>query len=167
MSATLRDVLATKGTRVFGLPPDESVASAVSLMNREEIGSLLIGRSPVDVGLLTERDILVRVVERNLDPRQTRIVDVMKKDPLCGTPDWTVLQSMERMTVHRQRHLPIFDGAVLVGLVSLGDLVHHVTHDLENLVDDLSRFIHGPHSMVDASPAHRQERRDDLKARPA
>lgn len=148
----LREILDAKGRTVFTVSRDATAAHAVALMNRCRIGSVVVVDDGAVEGIFTERDVLVRVVEPNRDPARTTVAEVMSAHPTCATPSTTVGSAMEIMTAHRQRHLPVCDAGVLVGLVSLGDLVHHLSRGLEQQVSDLTRFVHGPYAMPSDAP---------------
>src|SRR6516162_10278832 len=84
--ATVRDILAVKGTHVLSIGPDATVLDAALLMNEHKIGSLLVMDGGQLVGIITERDILQRVVVPRVDPGQTSVQDVMTTELVCCQP---------------------------------------------------------------------------------
>lgn len=146
MGDALREILESKGHEVFAVTKDASVAQAVALMNRHLVGSVVVANGGVVEGILTERDVLARVVEPNLDPSLTLVATVMTRCPTCASPSMTLARAMAIMTARRQRHLPVCEGPLLVGLVSIGDIVHHLSQELERQVLDLTSFVHGPYA---------------------
>jgi len=80
MNETIEKVLAHKGDIVEAVAPDTSVLRAVERMNECHIGSLVVCDGERPIGIFTERDVLVRVVARGLDPKRTPVGEVMTRD---------------------------------------------------------------------------------------
>lgn len=92
--------------------PDESVAAAVQRMVAAGQGGVLVtGASGRVAGIFTERDLLVRVVAKGLDPARTAVKAVMSKDPECLTLDDTLGYALHKMTVGEYRSVPVVDDA--------------------------------------------------------
>lgn len=150
MARTIREVLHRKTLSkgfvegVRSVSPNATLAQAVSALNEYRIGALLIldGRRPV--GILSERDVLLRLVEAGRDPTSTRVREVMTPDPITVTPSLPVDEAMRTMTRNRVRHLPVVVRNEVIGIVSIGDLVWFVSDDLQNEVSALHTYIHGP-----------------------
>ena len=143
--ATVNDLLAGKGRHVSTISPHATVLVAAILMNERKIGSLLVmdeeGRL---VGLLTERDILVRVVADQRDPSATEVCEVMTRDVVCCRPHTDVEEAKSVMKHRRIRHLPVLneDDAV-EGLISIGDLNAYQVDYQERTIYQLQEYIHG------------------------
>jgi CBS domain-containing protein len=106
------------------LPASASVAEAVALMARHEIGAVLAATEDGLVGgLFSERDLLVRVVAAGRDPATTPLSLVMTRDLKFVTPATSTEAALALMHLHRFRHLLVIDGARVHGLVSMRDLV--------------------------------------------
>ena len=75
--ATVRDLLAVKGTQVLSIGPEATVLDAALLMNEHKVGSLVVMSGGQLIGIVTERDILHRVVATRRDPGTTPVLDVM------------------------------------------------------------------------------------------
>ena len=143
--ATLRQILAQKGPRVFSIAPGSTVLEAAQLMNGHRIGSLAVVENGQLVGIFTERDILMRIVARQLDPTATKVHEVMTREVVCGGPHTTVEEARGVMKNRRLRHLPILDEVgQLCGMVSIGDLNAYETHDKEMTIHLLQEYISGP-----------------------
>ncbi len=106
------------------LPGTATVREAARLMAARRIGSVLVtahdGRLE---GILTERDILCRVVAPGRDPDRTRLHEVMTKDPDTIGPNAPAIEALRRMRDGGYRHLPVLDGGRLVGIVSHRDFL--------------------------------------------
>ena len=145
MESTIHDVLRAKGTRVHMIDSFSPVFEAVRLMRRHGIGSVVVESDGQMVGVVSERDLLLSVMDdRGRDPRSLRIYEVMDSRLITVSPDDTVGRAMQLMTEMRRRHLPVMDGRGLCGLVSIGDLTRWVTRDLTDQVSQLVAYMHGP-----------------------
>lgn len=141
----IRDVLRRKGKDVYSVGPLATVIDAVNVMNDHHVGSVLVVEGGYPVGIFSERDVLVRVVAAHRDPRQTLIRDVMTTRLHTATPDDTLLDVMRLMTERRCRHVPVMEGELLLGLVSIGDITKATQHNLRLEVRELSSYIGGPY----------------------
>ena len=141
----IRDVLRRKGKDVYSVGPLATVIDAVNVMNDHHVGSVLVVEGGCPVGIFSERDVLVRVVAAHRDPRQTLIRDVMTTRLHTATPDDTLLDVMRLMTERRCRHVPVMEGELLLGLVSIGDITKATQHNLRQEVRELSSYIGGPY----------------------
>jgi CBS domain-containing protein len=142
--ATVRDILAVKGTHVLSISPEASVLDAALLMNEHKIGSLLVLSGGSLVGILTERDILERVVATCRNPAETQIQEAMTIEVVCCQPHTSIDEARGVMKNRRLRHLPVVDEARrLHGLISIGDLNAHLAHDQEYTIHILEEYIHG------------------------
>ena len=107
MQDTLETVLAHKGASVHYVIPETPVLDAVRKMNQERIGALLVCEQGEMVGIFTERDVLIRIVDEGRDPKATRVVDVMTQNVVAVRPDTGVEEAMAIISDRRFRHLPV------------------------------------------------------------
>jgi len=141
----IRDILRRKGEDVYTVGPVATVIDAVHTMNDHHVGSVLVVEAGYPVGIFSERDVLVRVVAANRDPRQTLVRDVMTTHLHTATPNDTLMDVMHLMTERRCRHVPVMEGEALRGLVSIGDLSKASQYELSQEVRQLSSYIGGPY----------------------
>ena len=142
--ATVRDILAVKGAHVLSIGPEASVLDAALLMNEHKVGSLLVMSGGQLLGILTERDILQRVVVSRRDPAETTVQDVMTTELVCCQPHTELEEARGVLKNRRIRHLPVVDDARrLCGLISIGDLNAHEAHDHEWTIHVLHEYIYG------------------------
>ena len=144
MQTKLREVLKHKGRVVHSVAPESTVRDAVRLMNRQRIGAVLVIDEGELVGIFTERDVLVRVVDAQRDPRTTLIREVMTTGLVTVSPEIRVGEALRLVTERRTRHLPVMEEGQLLGLVSIGDLSNWATQFLQAEIDELERYINGP-----------------------
>lgn len=134
------DVVRDQNVRL--LPADGTVMDAVRYMAIRKIGAVLIGGNGILEGIFSERDLLMRVVAKGLDPDQTQLSRVMTPKPETVTPEQTASEALERMHKGGFRHLPVVgaDGAV-AGIVSLRDLNAVVRRQLEDELRERDAYI--------------------------
>ena len=142
--ATVRDILALKGSQVHSTGPGASVLDAALLMNEHKIGSLLVLEGGRLIGIITERDLLQRVVAQRRDPETTPVREVMSTELVCCQTCTPLDEARGVMKNRRIRHLPVVDDdGRLLGLVSIGDLNAHQARDQEVTIHVLQEYIHG------------------------
>lgn len=141
MNAPIWRLLEHKGRTVESIAPSAMVLAAVSRMNDRHIGALLVLDGKRPVGIFTERDILVRVIARGVDPTSTPISEVMTRHLITIRSDASVTDAMRVITHERCRHLPVVDDHELRGLVSIGDLTGWLVRDHQRTIEDLEDYI--------------------------
>jgi CBS domain-containing protein len=137
----VRDILNMKGGAIFSLPPGATVAAAVGLMVKNDIGSLVVRDGPRMTGMLTFREVLKALDVQGGNLADVRLADVMVKDPLCGSPADTLDRVREIMTNNHVRYLPVTEGGQLLGVISFHDIAKAVINEtsFENRL--LKRYI--------------------------
>ncbi len=109
-------------THLISLAPQASVRDAACVMTRANCGSVLVMELPdVLVGILTERDLMTRVLARGLDPDRTPVREVMTPNPICVPPETPVSDAVVLMLERGLRHLPLVAGTKVVGVFSVRD----------------------------------------------
>ncbi len=132
--ATIREVM-TKDP--VTLRESASVQEAATSMKTQDIGNIIVLDDGDQVaGILTDRDIVVRVVADNQDPAQTKIGDVCTRDVTTLSPDDSIGDAVRMMTDKAIRRLPVVEGGSAVGIVSLGDLA--IDQDSDSALADIS-----------------------------
>jgi len=133
-------ILKEKSNSVYTVPKDATVAAAVVEMNRHRLGSVLVKDGAKIVGIFTERDVLTRVVASSLDPENTVVRDVMTPHFRSVTVGSSIGNAMQVMTDLRVRHLPVFDGEHLVGMLSIGDITRWLLKANELEAENLRKY---------------------------
>ena len=128
--------------KVFTLQASASVHEAVKLMNENKIGALVIVRNGETAGILTERDLLERVLEKCKNPKETHVFEVMTNHVITGNPDMEIPEAARLMFENKVKKLPIVEGNALVGIVTLTDIARATSVDEETieLVETLSNM---------------------------
>ena len=109
-------------THVVSLAPQASVRDAACVMTRANCGSVLVLELPdILLGILTERDLMTRVLARGLDPDRTTVREVMTPNPICVPPETPVSDAVVLMLERGFRHLPLVAGTKILGVFSVRD----------------------------------------------
>jgi CBS domain-containing protein len=125
------------GRAIHSVGPDASITECVRLMTAGKIGALMVMDGGRLIGIFTERDALNKVLADNRDPGNTKVSEVMTKDPHCIGPATTVGEAMQLITKRRFRHLPVVDNGKVLAVVSSGDLTRWLVQDQIGEVQEL------------------------------
>jgi CBS domain-containing protein len=141
----VRNILHNKGNVVFSVEPNEMVYRAIELMCEKNIGGLLIVENGKLVGIFTERDYARKLILKGKSSKDTPIKDLMTSNLVTVTPDTSIDDCMRVMTGRKIRHLPVLDKGELVGIISIGDVVHFVIEEQKSIIEHLEQYITGHH----------------------
>ena len=119
MSTLVRHVMASEPKTAR---PDMNAFDAAALMQSFDVGAIPIVDDDGLVGLVTDRDLVLRVLAARKQPQETSLGDILTRDPVTVTPDTSLAEARRLMAEHRVRRLPVCKAEALVGIVSLGDV---------------------------------------------
>lgn len=121
--------------------PDSSVTEAAQLMQKHNVGSIPVCDKNGVIGMITDRDIVVRNVAHGTDPHSTPVKNVMTSQVTTVTPDMDVGKVSGIMAANQVRRIPVVDNNMLVGIVALGDLAVNNRFDTEasEILTDISK----------------------------
>ena len=141
---TVAAILRTKGFHVTSVTPDAPVHDVVQTLAREKIGSVLVIDTDQNLlGILSERDIVTSLAAHGAEALALPAGRLMTRSLRTATSRTTEEEAMEMMTDGRFRHLPVVDDGVLVGLVSIGDVVKARITQAVDEVDSLRAYVAG------------------------
>lgn len=143
MPANIASVLRQKGHHVWSLPPTASVYEAIQIMAEKHIGALMVVSGDQLVGIVSERDYARKVILQGRSSTEAQVSEIMTSPVVWVTPEHTVADCMRIMTEKRVRHLPVLDGAAMVGVVSIGDLVKSIITEQVETIHYLETYITG------------------------
>lgn len=143
---SIRQLLEAKGSEVWSTSPDASVYEALQLLAEKNIGALLVLRDGELAGVVSERDYARKVILRGKTSMKTPIKEIMTEEVITVGIGSTVEEAMALMADKRIRHLPVVEGEMIVGVVSIGDLVKAIMADQEFTIDQLEKYISGTRS---------------------
>lgn len=130
---------------------DTTIAEIARMMEKEDIGSIPIGTDDRLIGMVTDRDIALRVVARGLDPATTKADAVMTKGIVWCRLSSSVEDAIHLMDQKKIRRLPVIDeDKRLVGMLSLGDIAHSVSRELSG---EVLHAVAEPHDGAARQPA--------------
>jgi CBS domain-containing protein len=130
---------------------DTTIMEIARMMEKEDIGAVPIGKKDKLIGMLTDRDIALRVVARGLDPATTKADAVMTKGIVWCQLSSTVEEAIRLMEQKQIRRLPVInDDKRLVGMLSLADIAHSVSRELSG---EVLHAVAEPHNGPARQPA--------------
>ncbi len=141
--ATVRDMIRKKGTEVFTIAPQATVLDALKLMAQHNIGALLVTTEDKIDGILSERDCVRKVELLGRDVKNTKVSDIMTSDVVTVDCSQPLEECMELMIEKNIRHLPVYDGGELAGLLSVRDVLKEVVEVQQMMLSQLERYITG------------------------
>ena len=116
---------------VANINPDTSETEAAQLMQKHNVGSISVCDKSGVIGLLTDRDIVVRNVAHGTDPHSTPVKNVMTSKVTTVTPEMDIEQVTGIMSRSQIRRVPVVENNMLVGIVALGDIATDSRSDME------------------------------------
>lgn len=118
-SVPVRDAMARN---VLTVGSRTTVAKAAKLMSQNGVGSLIVVKKKKPVGILTERDLLMKVVSEDLKPSRILVGKIMSSPVITTTPDQDVIEAARTLIRRKIRRLPVVDGGKLVGILTASDI---------------------------------------------
>jgi len=139
--STVKNTLAQKTGALISVTSADMVQKALLQMRDNRVRSVLVIDDGALVGIVTQGDCAIKVLLPGLDAKTTPVSQVMTRNPITVKLDDTVEGCMGLMVKKGFRHLPVLDAGKVVGVVSIGDAVKDVIHDLKLNVGDLMGYI--------------------------
>ena len=141
---TVAAILKYKGHQVTTVGPTATTAQVVDVLAALRIGAVLvIDHTDQLLGMVGEREIMRAIAANGTRTLEMTAGQVMTRNLQVAHPATTVAEAMTMMTIGRSRHLPVMDQDVLVGLISIGDVVKARIMEKESEVDSLKTYVAG------------------------
>jgi CBS domain-containing protein len=143
VSGTIRAILNRKRGEVFSISPEALVFEAIEMMDKKNVGALLVMEQDQLMGIISERDYTRKVFLRGRRSRETKVSEIMSTNLTVTHPREPIEKCLRLMTEKRIRHLPVLDGDKVVGVISIGDLVKWTLSCQSAAIAHLESYIHG------------------------
>ncbi|MEM9224464.1 MAG: CBS domain-containing protein [Pseudomonadota bacterium] len=143
-NSTVQQVIDHKGSGVFTISPDDTIAAAVVILRDKRIGALVVADGEGKMhGILSERDIVRKLAETPGQTLPQTVAENMTRDVVtCGLGDPLILV-LRRMTEGRFRHMPVLEDGKLRGMLTIGDVIDYRLKELEYEALQLKQMIVG------------------------
>lgn len=140
----VREILARKGSDVVSIGPEARAIDAALLMNEHKIGALVVLQGAELIGIISERDMMRRVVAERRDPETVAVRDVMTRPVVTCRADTKMDEARQIFRSRRIRHLPVVDEAGRIeGMISIGDLNAWQLDGQEVVIHHLQEYLYG------------------------
>jgi CBS domain-containing protein len=139
---TLQQVLNDKIHQgIVSISPDKTVYDALVILAENNIGALAVMQNGKLVGVFSERDYAREIALNNRSSKTTLISEIMSTNLITAKPDDLLDSAMSTMNNKRIRHLPVLNGDVMIGMLSVGDLVKEMIAYQASLIKQLESYI--------------------------
>ncbi|WKZ38887.1 MAG: CBS domain-containing protein [Anaerolineales bacterium] len=140
---TVRDMIRKKGSEVFSISPDATVYEALALMDKHNTGALMVVSNGKVEGILSERDCVRRVDLAGKNSKGTKVSEIMTSKVVYVEAGQELEECMALMIDKNIRHLPVYDGKELLGLLSVRDVLKEVVDVQKFMISQLEHYITG------------------------
>jgi|SRR4051794_22464652 len=138
---TVRAILDSKGHQIESIEPEARLSAAIRILSERRIGALLVMQNGRIEGILSERDVVRVLGGRGAAVLDEPVSTTMTRKVVSCRPSDTVAAIMEMMTMGKFRHLPVVEDGIVVGLISIGDVVKWRVGEYENEQEALRSYI--------------------------
>jgi len=119
---------------------DDTVSIASKVMAEKQGGYAVVLKAGKPVGIVTERDLVWKIVAKEIDPSKVKVEEIMASPLITIDPDSDLEAAAEMMEKNRVRRLPVTRGEILYGVISARDIIHHFNEYVKRAVLDVVRF---------------------------
>ena len=137
----VQQILKQKESRLITIKADAMVYDALEIMNNFNISAILITNGNDLEGIFTERDYARKVVLKGKSSKAVKIAEVMTPSPISISPNDSLETCMKMMTEKHIRHLPVKENSILIGMISIGDVVKSIIEDQKQTIQNLENYI--------------------------
>ena len=140
----VKDILDSKGRKIFAVSENDTVDHVVTTLATNKVGFLVVQNNSGNVvGVISERDVVHRCMNVKLDPRSLKASDIMtpKANLHTASESDDIESIMTTMTEKKIRHLPIFQGEQMVGLISIGDVIKFILQEKNDEIKSLMDYV--------------------------
>lgn len=138
---TVSQILSKKGKEVFSVLPTITVFEALGVMSEKNIGAILIIEDTVLKGILSERDYARKIALKAKSSKKTFVYEIMEVDVVTVKPSDNLDYCMELMDAKRVRHLPVIENNIIIGIISISDVVKSIIEMQKETIKHLDSYI--------------------------
>lgn len=138
---TVNQILSNKGKEVYSILSTHTVYEALSVMSEKNIGAILIIEDTVLKGVLSERDYARKIVLKAKSSKKTFVHEIMETDVVTVDPSDNLEFCMELMSTKRVRHLPVLENHIVIGIISISDVVKAIIAIQKDTIAHLNSYI--------------------------
>jgi CBS domain-containing protein len=138
---TVNNIIQNNFKSIFSVSPETSVLDALQVMMDKNISALLVMDGTKLKGIFTERDYARKIILVGKSSKVTKIKEVMSEKLVTIELGTSLDHCMQIMTERRIRHLPIIENGLVIGIISIGDLVKFVIEDQQQTIEQLQNYI--------------------------
>ena len=136
------DIFSHKGRKITSVSPDTTVLEALKIMADQNIGSIMVTDKDRYLGIVTERDYSRKVILKGKSSTDTKVSEILSEELPRVTPADTVEYCMQLMSDKNIRYLPVFEDEILIGIVSINDLVRETILTQQETITQLKDYLH-------------------------
>ena len=138
---TVNQILGTKGKEVYSILSTNTVYEALTVMSEKNIGAILIIEDAVLKGVLSERDYARKIVLKAKSSKKAFVHEIMETDVVTVSPSDNLEFCMELMSTKRVRHLPVLENNIVIGIISISDVVKAIIEMQKDTIQHLNTYI--------------------------
>lgn len=138
---TVHQILAEKGKEVHSVLPTITVYEALVRMSEKNIGAILVVEDAILKGILSERDYARKIVLKDKSSKETFVHEIMAHDVITVKPTDNLDYCMELMYTKKIRHLPVLENDIIIGIISIGDVVKSIIDLQKETIKHLNTYI--------------------------
>jgi CBS domain-containing protein len=138
---TVNQILAKKGKEVYSVPSTITVFEALGVMSEKNIGAILIIEDTVLKGILSERDYARKIALKAKSSKKTFVHEIMEENVVTVKPSDNLDYCMELMDTKRVRHLPVIENELIIGIISISDVVKSIIEIQKETIKHLDSYI--------------------------
>ena len=138
---TIKNIIQNKSKSIYSVTPQTSVLDALQVMMDKNISALLVMEGSELKGIFTERDYARKIILQGKASKETSIQEVMTSKLETVKLNTSIEHCMQIMTQRFIRHLPIVEDGIVVGIISIGDLVKFIIEDQKQTIEQLQSYI--------------------------
>jgi len=137
------ELLKRRPTATWTTDPETTVFDALHLLAKYDIGALMVMERGKLAGVVSERDYTRKVALLGLKSNEVKVAEIMTRNVVVVSPLTRSRECMSLMSQHKIRHLPVLEGEMVLGMISIRDIVDDIISDHEMTIEQLRSYIHG------------------------